>query len=306
VKGKDQTTVKGGTDGQEKEATPPPAILKLFAQLDGQATRATAKDGTRYTLDTRRAGGIETTTIRRSETKAERRARLKAEKRARGKGMKVNHLSIVQDEHAKQPPVSGDLLSVFAFQQRVLARLALEFPGERWGYLKKGGENTIEFEGETVKVGRVCDPSSQLYKIATDIPTTNDPIWNDDGILTVDFPGSSPDDWYLPFDGGVIDPPIDPPVDDPTIKAQLDRIEMIVNGNRAAIVNLTAMTSNQFDHQEQLIKQLSDQIAAMPGGGGTIPPEIALTLGKILTACKAARVGHTQAFGGRMTIDQQP
>jgi len=166
--------MKGGTNGEKEETTPPAAILRICQQLDRPPTRATAKDGTRYTLDTRRAGGIETTTIRRAETKAERRARLKAEKRARGRHMKVNHLNIVQDEHAKNPPVSGSLESVFAFEQRVLARLALEFPGEKWGYLKKGGENTIQHNGETVKVGRVCDPSSQLYKIATDIPTTNE------------------------------------------------------------------------------------------------------------------------------------
>lgn len=208
--------------------------------------------------------------------------------------MKVNHLSIVQDEHAKQPPVSGSLESVFAFEQRVLARLAKEFPGERWGYLKKGGENTIEFEGETVKVGRVCDPSSQLYKICTDIPTTNAPIWNDDGILTVDFPGSSPDDWYMPFDGAV-EPPVDPPVDPtPELKAQLDRIEENTSRTHAAVIALTSMTANSFEHIETMLKELSDQVAGISGG---IDPAIAATLGAILTACKAKRVTRTPYLG---------
>lgn len=130
--------------------------------------------------------------------------------------MKVNHLDIVQQMHARQPPTSGSLDSCFQFQRRVLEALARVFPAEGWGYLKKGGENTTQFNGQTIKVGRVCGPDSQLYKIMTDIPTTNDPIWNDDGILTVDFPGTEPGQWWMPFEGAAVPVPTPDPVPGPT------------------------------------------------------------------------------------------
>jgi hypothetical protein len=90
------------------------------------------------------------------------------------------------------------------------------------------------------------------------------------------------------------------------VQAQLDRIELNTERTLAAVTHLAATTADQFAHQEDLIKQLSDQIAAIPGGGGTIPPTVVAMLQAILVASKAARVGHTQAFGGRMTIDAQP
>lgn len=123
--------------------------------------------------------------------------------------MKANHLDIVQQEHSANGPGHGSLEQCFAFEQRVLARLAREFPGEGWGYLKKGGENTLSHGGETVKVGRVCGPDAQLYKIMTDIPTTNDPIWSDDGNVAADF-NTTPDRFYMRFEGAIPDP-VDPP-----------------------------------------------------------------------------------------------
>jgi len=184
--------------------------------------------------------------------------------------MKVNHLDIVQDEHAKQPPVSGDLNSCFQFEQRVLARLAKDFPGEGWGYLTKGGENTIEYKHETVKVGRVCDPGTQLYKILTDIPTTNAPIWNDDGVLMVDFPGSSQDDWYLPYDGAVDPdpPPPDPPPTDDEIKQQLDRIEAKVDMMLGTVPEiLSAFT--QIDAKLTDLVNRTDELKALEKLGRT-------------------------------------
>jgi hypothetical protein len=208
----------------------------------------------------------------RLESKADERQRKKAEKRARRAGaarMKVNHFDIVQQVHQEQPPISGDLASVFAYQQRVLARLARQFPAERWGYLKKGGDNTITFAGETVKVGRVCGPDSQLYKIATDVPTTNAPVWNDDGVLTVDFPGTDAKTWYLPFEDVAVDPG-DPGGDitviagNVAIMARLDRIDEAQNRIEEALAvaaQSEAARADMVNRLENFIKAVSDQVA---------------------------------------------
>lgn len=89
-----------------------------------------------------------------------------------------NHQDIVQQVHNAHPPqhtVEGTLV----FLARVLAALPRD---ERAGMLRKdAGENIASFHGVMVSVGRVCYPDGQLYKIATDIPTTLAPVWNDDG-----------------------------------------------------------------------------------------------------------------------------
>lgn len=161
--------------------------------------------------------------------------------------MQANHLDLVQQEHARRPPTSGSLESCFAFQQRVLSRLATEFPLERWGYLAKGGENTTQYRGETIKVGRVCAPDGQLYKILTDIPTTNDPIWNDDGNVAVDLK-QPPEVFYRPLFGsntGPIEPPVDPP---PAVPAD-------PSDAFAHLVDLML-------HVEELVKQQEDRHVA--------------------------------------------
>lgn len=151
--------------------------------------------------------------------------------------MQVNHIDIVEDEFRRQPPETGSfpqeryterLLDFFRFQKRVMARLAKDFPRERWGYLHIGGENVID----GIKVGRLCDPDGQLYKIGTDIPTTNGPIWTDDGIVQNDHGGKA-ENYFVPFDGAVV---IDPPagggggagVD---VVAALQRLEGLIKAN---------------------------------------------------------------------------
>jgi hypothetical protein len=279
----------------------PPAVVEQLIARRQQATATTARTHDREYRIVRSSDG-HALRYERVVAKVKGKAARKAAKRARRAGvlrMKVNHVDIVEQEHQKQPPTSGNLQSVFAFQERVLARLAREFPTERWGYLKKGGENTIQFNGETVKVGRVCDPTTQLYKIVTDVPTTNGPVWNDDGILTVDFPGSDPSLWFMPFTGGVVEPPAPPLPPMPDIQAQLDRIEQQCTGTRAALANLAANTADQVVHLESLIKQLSDQIAHL-GGGGVPPAELSTilsALSQVLAGVRAKRTTHTPYLG---------
>lgn len=190
--------------------------------------------------------------------------------------MKVDHLDVVERMHRMQPPIGtvptdspgtptyqAALMSCFEFEQRVLAELRRRFPFEGWGYLKKGGDNTIPYSGETVKVGRICGPDSQLYKILTDIPTANIPIWNDDGVLTADFPGTKPDKWWMPFEGAVpipnpnpnpdpdpIPAPVPPPVDMAPVISLLQAVLVQVNIQANLI-------SSQSVRMEALYKDLT-------------------------------------------------
>lgn len=89
-----------------------------------------------------------------------------------------NHQDIVQRIHDQFPP-EHTVEGTVAFLARVLAALPRE---ERAGMLRKdAGENIAPFHGVMVSAGRVCYPDGQLYKIATDIPNTLAPVWNDDG-----------------------------------------------------------------------------------------------------------------------------
>lgn len=176
--------------------------------------------------------------------------------------MKVDHLDVVQRLHLQSPPLSGEfpggpdfnqrLQSCFQFQQRLLAELARLFPSERWGYLKKGGENTIQFQGETVKVGRICGPDSQLYKILTDIPTANDPQWDDDGILTNDFPGTKPEQWWMPFEGAV---PIPDPGPNPTPTP--------IGLDLTPVLNMVQAVLVQVNIQANLISAMGTRLEAL-------------------------------------------
>lgn len=134
--------------------------------------------------------------------------------------MKVNHLDVVQQLHASSPPTSGDLASCLVFQLRLLALLAVRFPGEQWGLLLADGENILPYHGQGVKVGRVCDPSGQLYKILTDIPTTNAPDWTDNNVVD---PAR-----YLAFTANGTPPPPDPtPVPSVDLRPVLERLEQL-------------------------------------------------------------------------------
>ncbi len=89
-----------------------------------------------------------------------------------------NHQDIVQRVYNAHAP-EHTAESVLAFAVRVIAALPRD---ERAGLLRKdAGENIVNFHGVMVSAGRLCYPDGQLYKIATDIPATNAPVWNDDG-----------------------------------------------------------------------------------------------------------------------------
>lgn len=114
--------------------------------------------------------------------------------------MQVNHVDVVQRLHNEQPPAKT-LEGALGFLLRLLAALPAH---EKAGLLSKpAGENIIDYHGQMVSAGRICYPDGQLYKVLTDIPTTNGPGWADDGTVEVTR--------YIPFDGGAVDPPDDPP-----------------------------------------------------------------------------------------------
>src|ERR1041385_1841861 len=63
--------------------------------------------------------------------------------------------------------------------------LSLLPPGEHAGYVTApdGGENSAYLPtGEFVRVGRVCYPNGQLYKVMSDVPNGG-PQWVDNGLV---------------------------------------------------------------------------------------------------------------------------
>jgi hypothetical protein len=64
---------------------------------------------------------------------------------------------------------------------------------------KPSGENIAPYHGVLVSAGRICYPNGQLFKVLTDVPTTNGPSWQDNG--TVD-----------PSRFVAVDAPVAPPV----------------------------------------------------------------------------------------------
>jgi hypothetical protein len=56
--------------------------------------------------------------------------------------------------------------------------------GEGAGLLiKNGGENIIGWQGYSFAAGRICYPNGQIYKVLTDVPSTNGPSWQDNGFV---------------------------------------------------------------------------------------------------------------------------
>lgn len=91
-----------------------------------------------------------------------------------------NHGDIVQAVWNEQPP-EHTLAGALAFLLRLLPRLpANEAAGL---LLKDAGENIIPFNGQLVSAGRICYPSGEIVKVLTDVPTTNGPSWQDDGLV---------------------------------------------------------------------------------------------------------------------------
>jgi hypothetical protein len=49
--------------------------------------------------------------------------------------------------------------------------------------MKTAGDNIYTCGGQNYSAGRVCYPSGHIFKILTDVPTTNGPEWADDGYV---------------------------------------------------------------------------------------------------------------------------
>jgi hypothetical protein len=94
-----------------------------------------------------------------------------------------NHADVVQ-QLAAEAPAEKTLEGALQFTLRVVGRLNALYPAERAGLLvKPSGENVIPYSGSVVSAGRICYPSGQLFKVLTDVPTTNGPSWQDNGTV---------------------------------------------------------------------------------------------------------------------------
>src|SRR5205823_2388898 len=49
--------------------------------------------------------------------------------------------------------------------------------------IKNGGENIIGWQGYSFAAGRICYPDGHIFKVLTDVPTTNGPSWQDNGFV---------------------------------------------------------------------------------------------------------------------------
>jgi hypothetical protein len=87
-------------------------------------------------------------------------------------------VAIVECVHAAvRPPhtVAG------AFE--VTKRVAWLLRGSGAGLLlKPGGENIVTWKGQSFSAGRIVYPNGHLFKLLSDIPTTNGPSWQDEGV----------------------------------------------------------------------------------------------------------------------------
>lgn len=66
----------------------------------------------------------------------------------------------------------------------VTKRIAWLLRGEGAGLLiKNGGENIISWMGYSFSVGRICYPDGHIYKVLSDVPSTNGAAWGDNGFV---------------------------------------------------------------------------------------------------------------------------
>lgn len=49
--------------------------------------------------------------------------------------------------------------------------------------IKNGGENIVAWQGFSFAAARICYPDGHIYKILSDVPTTNGPGWSDNGFV---------------------------------------------------------------------------------------------------------------------------
>jgi len=66
----------------------------------------------------------------------------------------------------------------------VVKRVAWLLRGGGGGLLiKRGGENIVSWKGESYSASRMCYPDGHIYKLLSDVPTTNGASWQDDGLV---------------------------------------------------------------------------------------------------------------------------
>jgi len=66
----------------------------------------------------------------------------------------------------------------------VTKRVAWALRGEGAGLLiKNGGENIISWQGYSFAAGRISYPDGHIFKVLTDVPSTNGPSWQDNGFV---------------------------------------------------------------------------------------------------------------------------
>ena len=66
----------------------------------------------------------------------------------------------------------------------VTKRVAWLLRGSGGGLLiKNGGENIISWKGFSFAAARICFPDGHIYKVLTDVPTTNGASWQDNGFV---------------------------------------------------------------------------------------------------------------------------
>jgi hypothetical protein len=67
----------------------------------------------------------------------------------------------------------------------VTKRIAWLLRGSGGGLLiKNGGENIVSWKGYSFAAARICFPDGHIYKVLTDVPTTNGPSWQDNGFVS--------------------------------------------------------------------------------------------------------------------------
>lgn len=66
----------------------------------------------------------------------------------------------------------------------VTKRIAWLLRGSGAGLLiKNGGENIVLWKGMSFAAARICYPDGHIYKVLTDVPTTNGPSWQDNDFV---------------------------------------------------------------------------------------------------------------------------
>ena len=66
----------------------------------------------------------------------------------------------------------------------VTKRIAWLLRGSGGGLLiKNGGENIVLWKGYSFAAARICFPDGHIWKVLTDVPTTNGPSWQDNDFV---------------------------------------------------------------------------------------------------------------------------